>query len=957
MACEGPDEVTSVKEILLVPETIDFGPAILGETINQKISVRNAGRAKSAVIDVRSVGALASEFTVETQGFEIIPGEAKAIPVSFSPRTEGIFTAQVEVISDSAEGTRVVTLVGRGVKAAGVPNQSFLDFGSVELFEKTSRTLTFSNAGALAITIRVDQVRGLDADEFKSAAQTLKVPAGGSASVSYEFTPTRLGAVDAELVVVPCPQCPEQVVKFIGTGVASKLVVEPAQVDFGVGQLGIAETRFVKIRNLGSQPVSLSSAQILDDQNGVFQSLAVPAQISAAGELSIEVRFTAKAFASYAAKLRLNTSDARSPRIDVPLKATGGGPLVKCVPAALDFGTIVLGTEKTMQVVCTNLGGDVANSTGGALELKKAYVTGDAEFLVSFPVAQHLYAGQSFTLDVRYKPIDQVADAGKLRIETNDVGAPLIEIALAGNAKQSAPCQYTVTPLALNYGLVNVGATSVLGFRFKNTGTDLCSVTGLGLTAASDAAFKILNAISSNETVVGGAALDVFVQFNPTVAEFAEGAVEFYVNKSGLYHEIVQLSAEAGSDCLSLSPAVVDFGTVGLNCQISPKYVTVKNTCPTQMVYIDPLVKGAGVGDATDVSVTPANGFALAGGAQAVLAVTYQPSNEGADAFPFWFSDSTRPGVSPMALTVKGKASANPSQTDVFPPEAQNSQNKVDVLFVMDNSGSMMEEQAALAQNFPTFLSSAIAQGIDFQIGVTTTGVDPSSGGWTTCPGGVQGGEAGRLFPVVGTSPRIITAQTPNPHAVFSNNINVGTCHWDEKGLEAARLAVTEPLKSGSNAGFVRADAKLALVFVSDEEDYSTQPSSFYLSAFIAAKGGDQSKVTASAIVGPANLGACPTASASGSRYAYVANQLGGVVQSICAPDWSQVLSSIASSVFQGRARFNLSRTPVASSIVVTVDGVVATGWTYDAASNDVVFGNPVNKTSSVVITYDTTCN
>jgi hypothetical protein len=49
---------------------------------------------------------------------------------------------------------------------------------------------------------------------------------------------------------------------------------------------------------------------------------------------------------------------------------------------------------------------------------------------------------------------------------------------------------------------------------------------------------------------------------------------------------------------------------------------------------------------------------------------------------------------------------------------------KIDILFVVDNSGSMAQEQANLATNFPQFISVIEASGLDYRVAITTTGMD-----------------------------------------------------------------------------------------------------------------------------------------------------------------------------------------------------------------------------------------
>src|SRR5205807_6448159 len=82
---------------------------------------------------------------------------------------------------------------------------------------------------------------------------------------------------------------------------------------------------------------------------------------------------------------------------------------------------------------------------------------------------------------------------------------------------------------------------------------------------------------------------------------------------------------------------------------------------------------------------------------------------------------------------------------------------KVDLLIVIDNSGSMAEEQKALAQNLDHLWNRIALANADYHIAVTTTGMYPFTGGFDHCPGGAEGGEAGRLVPVNNERPRLPT--------------------------------------------------------------------------------------------------------------------------------------------------------------------------------------------------------
>lgn len=173
---------------------------------------------------------------------------------------------------------------------------------------------------------------------------------------------------------------------------------------------------------------------------------------------------------------------------------------------------------------------------------------------------------------------------------------------------------------------------------------------------------------------------------------------------------------------------------------------------------------------------------------------------------------------------------------------------RTDVLFVIDDSGSMSEEQAAMRDSLYAFIQGLAASGIqnDFQIGVTTTSVAGFDGGTTFTFGGVPY-PAGRLVAVdpgaltdptlVGkllygpppagfVGPRILSSTSPTLQADFEANVLVGIAgSGKEQPFRAARLALEATGPGAPNEGFVRDGARLAVVFLSDEDDCSESAS------------------------------------------------------------------------------------------------------------------------------------
>lgn len=237
-----------------------------------------------------------------------------------------------------------------------------------------------------------------------------------------------------------------------------------------------------------------------------------------------------------------------------------------------------------------------------------------------------------------------------------------------------------------------------------------------------------------------------------------------------------------------------------------------------------------------------------------------------------------------------------------------------DVLFVVDNSPSMEEEQARLRDSFAVFaevLSTSLA---DFRVGVVSTDV----------------AEAGALR---GQFDR----ETPELETAFAQAAQVGISgDREEQGLENAWLAV--------NAGdFARDEARLNLVVLSDEDDHSPASVAVYMQQFQRHVGAEG--FVLHAIVGDEPLGCVSQGSAAdaGVRYIESAESTGGYRDSICLGDYGEILERIGLQVAGLGDTFILGELPQADTLEVRVDTVLIPGreqdgWTYERDENAVRF-------------------
>lgn len=278
---------------------------------------------------------------------------------------------------------------------------------------------------------------------------------------------------------------------------------------------------------------------------------------------------------------------------------------------------------------------------------------------------------------------------------------------------------------------------------------------------------------------------------------------------------------------------------------------------------------------------------------------------------------------------------------------------EVDVLWVVDTSGSMAPRQAELAQQVPIFIDGLNATGLDYNIGVTTMDMSGS-------------GNRGRLIAQTGT-PMVLRKSTPNLIGLLAGRIQAGQNGSPvERGREAMMTALTASRPGSFNEGFLRENSLLNIIFVTDEEDESDN-SVNYVAALDQLKPllplGDRSWVAHFIGVTP-NDPSCRTAewgfSSPGVRYINLATASGGAFESICDADFRRALTNVRSRVLELLTEFPLDRKPNPDTIKVVVDGLEIprseiNGWSYRVSANVIRFhGSAIPKTGSrISVTFD----
>lgn len=244
---------------------------------------------------------------------------------------------------------------------------------------------------------------------------------------------------------------------------------------------------------------------------------------------------------------------------------------------------------------------------------------------------------------------------------------------------------------------------------------------------------------------------------------------------------------------------------------------------------------------------------------------------------------------------------------------AEGGGGQADFLFVIDNSGSMSDEQEAISQAAADFETAMAGSGLDYSMAVVTTDSDELRD---------SNGDGGFTSSI----------------EEFQVDVIVGS--WGRSRESGIWFGEQALLPEGSVAadGFPREGASLSVVIMSDEVDQYARYSSgveFDVNTNLFYENGYRVYTI---------VDTDPESSEYAQTYIELAKATEGSFASIDdLSAFEEIMTQIANNAGGASSIYQLEYYPITGSILVTVDGTpvsndVTNGWTYNIGSNAIVF-------------------
>ena len=952
-------EVRRNAELTLNPSSVVFPLTTVGETSQQTIEFSNKDQVSLEITKIELSKESNAAFTLKSDiplPLTLEGGEKKTLEVSFAPTSGGGASGELHIYTTASNADNEGRVVLKLRTLLNAPEPVFscgkaLDFGSVEIGKKKTLTCTLKNRGTSLWGITELQFsEGGQQEFFVDATFPIVIqPNAEGATIQVSYSPIAAGKDDVLLKFITkedgkSNEDEAPVLSLKGKAASATIEVQPEALIFPFTSKGKQTTKSITALSRGEIPLEITGMLIEPGSSPNFsvkQGTTFPISIPVGGSASLPIEYKGGATNLEQGIVTIASNDPDNPKVQVRLFAVADGCDLVVSPRKLTFPT-----RKTVTVILTNQGNRACTLKRIALE-----PTSSKDYKMipgSWPVIS-LAPNTSLEFFVEYRPSDNNNDKGEITIESDDPDEPTITLTLEAPVKVEA-CELSPNPFVLNFGRVPIGQAQQKKLSFVNEGLRPCEIKTLSVKHIAPlglSAFQIVQPPTLPVTVQPNGTFSVELLYAPSKALWYEAQVILDSDDPKRPSMNIKMLGSAGPLCIRAVPDTLDLGKVKANCQSAKQTIAIYNICSLPL-DIKKIALTQGTSSEFKITNSKTLPVQLKRGEAVQLEVAYHPTDLTQDSGSITISNSSDT-LPLMELPIKGAGIATETQSDQF---VQSDTPKVDLLFVIDDSYSMSKHQQNLSKNLQPLLTYAQNKKVDFQIAVTTTSVEDNPSP-TQRPGGC----------FVGTTDKLLTPKTPNLLATFQKRVIVGTKGAAiERGMDAMYRALTAPLlyDPNCNLGFLRKDASLSVIFISDEPDQSINSLTFYNKFYFSLKGATLSKtIQASAITAPWPGGQCPGATSKGLYWTFAKN-FGGATESICNTNWNSIVQKLAASTFGLQRQFFLTRPASAASITVTLDGkpLNKSSYTYDAKSNSISFteANAPKAKQTLKVDYSASC-
>jgi uncharacterized repeat protein (TIGR01451 family) len=630
---QGPLEATGVVVTDQLPDALTFvgaSPSSVYDPQTGAWTVGTLAAASSVTLEIEAEGEVPATFTNRAEVTQSSPFDPDSTPGNDSTTEDDDAEASVTIIAPAIEVT-----------------PDILRFGEVAVGATASASAIVTNTGTATLQVNASSIAGPDRTSFSlGAGKTLPpVPPGEQFEIPVTFAPAEGGNKVATLVIDS--ELGTYTVGLRGTGLGPALAAAPASVDFGTVTPDSLVERTVTISNEGTSPLTVTSLQVAGADATLFAAPNADSvgEIAPGSTADVTLQFQASEGGRKTATLEIDSDGGAA---TVALQANVLTKSIAVSPAALDFGTVDLGSSAQASLTVRNDGQAPVSIDGFSVSGPHA-----ADFTAAGPTGP-LAPGATIPVAATFTPSEEGARTATLVIS---VDQEVVEVGLSGTGNTPEPViSAEVTPEAIDFGEVLLGESASGAITVENTGTAPLTIDGAGVEGPDAAAFA-LGEVPEDVPVGASATISVTFSADASGTQTAEAVVE---TAAGTFRVGLQAQVPAPPS-LTVTPTTLDFGDVFVGGS-AEQTVQLSNPGGTAVTLSSVAVAGSEA-----FSVTGAPGEIAPGGSESAT-VRFAPTASGAQSATLQVES---PSVESASVTLNGTGTRPELSVSVTPDPAQ----------------------------------------------------------------------------------------------------------------------------------------------------------------------------------------------------------------------------------------------------------------------------------------------
>ncbi len=541
----------------ITPTDVDVGAVPLATPIPIRLQAANVGDlAVTLTATVTGVGAEDIQLTQIPR--TILPGASTSITLTLVATRTGPVDATLEITTSAGPTSLLyVGLRANRVQTTIRVTPPSVAFGALRVGgSKTADVEVYNPLEQPAtVTLALEDTFGA----FRiNGPTTARIEGGRAVTFAVVFEPrSERDFVGRVRVARSGGGVGETTLHLSGRGTSSSLVCDTDRVDFADVPPNRCAHTTVRCENVGDGAIEIDSTELAptDAPFAVEAPLDRPIESRTRVDLDLEFCPTDLSSAQATLDLLVVEADRRNRRTKLTLLGRGGGPAIALPRDALSFGGALPGGETRRRLALDNVG-------HAPLEIAQLVVTPpDAPFAVVEATAPIAPGGRGYVM-LAFRPTVVGASSGTLAIQSNDTSQPVALVALSGVAVAARPCEVSVEPSAIDFGVVQAGAPVTREVTVTASGPEDCAYFDARL---EDGARFTLSGPATSGLLRAGQVATFAITYANTSASGPSGDLDAFVvdvPNASPSERLVPLRGTSTSQSLVVAPASLDYGVV-----------------------------------------------------------------------------------------------------------------------------------------------------------------------------------------------------------------------------------------------------------------------------------------------------------------------------------------------------------------------------------------------------------